>query len=135
MSLKNAQFKQIKVAHLSLRGPYAQKKNLYCSFDCDEKFCTYVKSKTKWRNRHELFSIFFIENWLFTENVKKGVRGNEPNGRTVQPAQLTLIPLEVEFCALQNYRKFFFEFHFRFRVINFFKKNSLLPKNPKVQTA
>ena len=65
------------------------------------------------------FSIFFIENELFTENVKNGVRGNEPNGRTVQPTQLILISIEAEFCALQNYREFFFEFHFSFRVIPF----------------
>ena len=40
------------------------------------------------------FSIFFIENELFTENVKKGVRGNEPNGRTVQPTQLIRISIK-----------------------------------------
>ena len=51
-----------------------------------------------------LFSIFFIENESFKENVKKGVRGNEPNGRTVQPTQLIRISIEAEFCALQNYR-------------------------------
>ena len=50
------------------------------------------------------FLIFFIEVELFTENVKKGVRGNEPNGRTVQPTQLILILIEAEFCALQHYR-------------------------------
>ena len=55
----------------------------------------------------KFFSIFFIENELFTENVKKGVRGNEPNGRTVQPKQLILISIEAEFCALQNHRGFF----------------------------
>ena len=37
------------------------------------------------------FSIFFIEKESFTENVKKGVRGNEPNGQTVQPTQLIFI--------------------------------------------
>ena len=47
------------------------------------------------------FTIFLIENELFTENSKKGVRGNELNGRTVQPTQLI-------FCALQNYRVFFY---------------------------
>ena len=53
-----------------LRGPFAQnKKNLYYSFDCDENLYTYVKSKMKWGNRHELYSIFVIENELFTENV------------------------------------------------------------------
>ena len=25
----------------------------------------------EWGNRHEIFSIFFIENELFTENMKK----------------------------------------------------------------
>ena len=48
------------------------KKNLYYSFDRDENLHTYVKSKIKWGNCPELFSIFFIENELFTENVKKG---------------------------------------------------------------
>ena len=31
------------------------------------------------------FSIFFIESELLTENVKKGVHGKEPKGRTLQP--------------------------------------------------
>ena len=31
---------------------------------------------------------------------KKKVRGNEPNGRTVQPKQLILLSIEAEFCAL-----------------------------------
>ena len=81
------------------------------------------------------FSIFFIENQLFTENVKKGVRGNEPNGRTVQPTQLILILTEAELCALQNYTKFYFEFPFSFRVTHFFQKNAILPKNLKFQSA
>ena len=76
----------------------------------------------------KLYSIFFIENELFTENVKKGVRGNEPSGRTVQPTQLIRISIEVEFCALQNYTVFFFSiFTFSFRVIHFFQKNIFLP--------
>ena len=54
-------------------------------FVSDENLPTYVKSN------HELFSIFFIENEFFTEKVKRGVRGYEPNGRTVQPTQLILI--------------------------------------------
>ena len=54
------------------------------------------------------FSIFFIENELFTGNVKEGAGGNEPNGRTVQPAQLIRVSIEAEFRALQNYRDFFF---------------------------
>ena len=33
------------------------------------------------------FSIFFIENESFPENLEKEVRENEPNGRTVQPIQ------------------------------------------------
>ena len=97
-----------------LSGPFAQKKNLYYSFDCDENWYTYVKSKMKWGNRHELFSIFFIENELFTENVKKGVRGNEPNGRTVQPKQLILISIVAEFRGLQSYRQFFTNFNLVF---------------------
>ena len=83
------------------------KKNVYYSFNCDENMQTHVNSKIKWGNRHELCSIFFIENELFTENVKKWVRGNEPNGRTVQPIELILISIETEFRALQNYRVFF----------------------------
>ena len=51
-----------------------EKKNLYYSFDCDGNLHTYVKSKIKWGNYLELFSIFFIENELFTENVKRGDR-------------------------------------------------------------
>ena len=39
------------------------------------------------------------------KTYKKGVRGNESNGRTVQPTQLILISTESEFCALQNYRE------------------------------
>ena len=65
-----------------------------------------------WGNCRELFSIFFIENVLFTENVKKGVRGYEPNGRMVQPKQLILISIEAEFCALKIYREFFFQISF-----------------------
>ena len=46
------------------------------------------------------FSIFFIKNELFTENVKKGVCGTEPKGWTVQPTELILISVEAEFRAL-----------------------------------
>ena len=80
----------------------AEEKSLYSSFDSDENLYTNVKSKIKWGNWHELFSISLIENELFTENVKKGVRVS-----TVQPTQLILISIEAEFCALQNYREFF----------------------------
>ena len=59
------------MAKIALKGPY-RKKNLYYSFDCNEYLYTYVKSKIKLGNRHELFSISFIENDLYTENVKKG---------------------------------------------------------------
>ena len=48
------------------------KKNLYYWFDRDETLHTYVKLKIKWGNCLELFSIFFIENELFTENLKNG---------------------------------------------------------------
>ena len=44
-------------------------KNLYYSLDRDDNLPRYVKSKIKWGNCHELFSIFFIENELFTENL------------------------------------------------------------------
>ena len=82
-------------------------KKKYYSSVSHENLHTYVKLKIKWGDRHELYSIFFIENVLFTENVKKGVRGIEPNGRTVQPTQLILTSIEVEFFALQNYREIF----------------------------
>ena len=45
----------------------SKKKNLSYSFNCDENLHTHVKSKIKWNNRHELLSIFFIENELSTE--------------------------------------------------------------------
>ena len=80
------------------------------------------------------FCFFFIENELFTDNVKKGVSGNEPNGRTVQPTQLIRISIEAEFRALQNYKDFFLEFHFSFRVIHFFQRNAFLPEKLKFQT-
>ena len=69
------------------------------------------------------FSIFFIENELFSENVKKGVRSNEPNpnGRTAQPTHVICISIEADFCALQNDRDFF-EFQFSFRC-NFFQNS------------
>ena len=55
-----------------LRGPYAQnEKNFIIRYDCVENLHTYVKPKIKWGNFHELFSIFFIENELLIENVKK----------------------------------------------------------------
>ena len=68
------------------------------------------------------FSIFFIENELFTENVKKGVRGNEPNGRTVQPTQLTRMSIEAKYHALQNCRVFFSNFTLVFELNIFFRK-------------
>ena len=80
------------------------------------------------------FSIFSIENKLFTENVKKGVYGNEPNGRTVQPTQLIRISTRAKLHALQNYTDFFFEFHLSFRAIHFFQENYFLPKKLKFQT-
>ena len=70
-------------------------KNLYNSFDRDENFHTYVKSKIKLGKCRELFFIFFIENELFDENLKIGVRGKELNGRNVQLTQLILIPVKV----------------------------------------
>ena len=73
---------------------------------------TYVKSKLKWSNRHDFFSILFIENDLYIENVNMGVSVNEPNGRMVQPTQLILITIEAEFCALLDFRKFFFRISF-----------------------
>ena len=82
----------------------------------------------KWGNCHELFSIFFIENELFTENVKKGVRGNEPNGRTVQPTHLILISIEAEFRALIR-----ISFQFSSNTI-FVSENAFLPKKLKFQT-
>ena len=81
------------------------------------------------------FSIFFIENKLFTENVKKGVRRNEPNGRTVQTKQLILITIDAQFCALQNYREFFSTFISVFELNIFSQKNAFLPLKLKVQGA
>ena len=74
-----------------IKGTVPSKKILYYSLDCDENLHTYVKSKKEWGSCHELFSIFFKENELFTENIKRRVCGNEPNGRTLQPTQLILI--------------------------------------------
>ena len=107
------------------------KKHLYYSFVCDENLHTYVKLKIKWGECHEFFLYFCIENELFTENVKKGVRGNEPKGQTVQTTQLLLLSFEAEFCAQQNYSEFFFfEIYFSFRVIKFYsKKMHFCPEN------
>ena len=73
-------------------------------------------------NRQEHFSIIFIENELFTENVKKGVRCNEPNGQTIWPTQLLLLSIEAEFCALQNYREFFSNLNLVFELYIFPRK-------------
>ena len=63
----------VRTKYCFLWGPYRQnKKKLNYSLDSDENLHTYVKSNIKWGNRHKLFTIFFIENDLFTENVKKG---------------------------------------------------------------
>ena len=88
----------------------AQTKNLQYSFVSDEIFPTFVKSKIKRGNGHEFFLHFLLrkQNELLIENVKKGVRGNEPNGRTAQPTQLIPKLIEGEFCAPQNYRSFYF---------------------------
>ena len=57
----------------TLRGTVqAEQNHLNYSFDSDETLRTYVKSRIKLGNFHEIFSIFFTENELFTENVKKG---------------------------------------------------------------
>ena len=56
------------------------------------------------------FFHFFVENELFTENVKKRVHRHEQNGWAVQPKQLVLISVEAEFYALQNNREFFLNF-------------------------
>ena len=90
------------------------------------KIAHICKIENKLGNRHELFSIFFIGNELFT---KKGVRGYEPNGRMVQPTQLIIISIEAQFCALQKFSVFFLtSFSFSsckllFRKINFCLKN------------
>ena len=77
----------------------------------------------------KFFSILFIENELFAESVNKGVRSNEPYGRTVQPTQLILIPIEAELCALQKYREFFSSFILVFEFYIFFRNIDFLPKN------
>ena len=111
-----------------LKGAVLPKeKNLYYSFDCDENLYTYEKSKIKWANRQEIFlSIFFIENELFTDNLKKGVRGSECSGRTVQPTQLIRISVEAEIRALQSYREFFSNFTLVFELYLFLQKNAFL---------
>ena len=49
----------------------------------------------------------------------KGVRGNEPNGQTVQPTQLILISIEAETCAIQNSRVFFSNYILVFEIYIF----------------
>ena len=86
---------------------------------------THVKLNIKWGNPYEFFSIF----------IKKGVRGNEPNGRMVQPTQLIRGSIEAEFRALKTTESFFFHFHFSYRVLHFFlQKNAFLPKKLTFQT-
>ena len=93
---------------------------------------THVKSKIKWGNCYELFSIFLIENEVFTENVKKWVRGNECLCRTVHPTQLIRISVEAEFRALQSNREFFFSnFTLVLELYIFPQKNAFLPKKMK----
>ena len=53
--------------------------------DRDENLHTYVKSKIKWGNRQEIFSIFSLENEFSTENVKKG---SDVTNRTVERFRL-----------------------------------------------
>ena len=105
-TFKNTQdTSHLKGSNSMLSGSYSRgKKKLYYLFDRDENLHTSVKLTTKWGNCQELFSILFIENELFTENLKNGIRSNEPNGRTVQLTQLILLSIEAESCALQNYR-------------------------------
>ena len=101
---------QIMINH-DVKGPYRQKKSLlFIRFW--REFAHVCKIEIKMGNRHENFSIFVIENEWFTENVEKGVCGNEPNGQTVQPTQLIHVSIEAEFRALQNYGKFFFRISF-----------------------
>ena len=111
------------------------KKNLYYSFDSEENVHTYVITKNKmgWRS----WTSFHLlqRKRVIPRKRKKGVRVNELNGRTVQRTQLILTSIETEFCALQNYRQFFFELNFSFLIINFFLKNSFLLKKLKIQTA
>ena len=49
-----------------LKGTLQVKKSLYYLFDSHENLHTYVKWKKNWGNRHDFFSILFIENELFT---------------------------------------------------------------------
>ena len=99
------------------------------------KICTHIwKLKIKWGNGYELFSIFFVENGLFTENVKKGVRGNEPNGRTFNLHSLYSYQSKRNFVLYKN-RESFFNFHLSFGVIHFFQKNEFLLEKLKFRTA
>ena len=52
--------------------------------------------------------LFHRKRVIHRKRNKKGVRGNEPIGRTVQPTQLILISIEAEICGLQIYRDIFF---------------------------
>ena len=66
------------------------------------------------------FSIFFIENELFTENAKKLVHC--VTSRTVERFNLHswyLYQTKRNFVLYKTIESFFFEFHFSFRVIPF----------------
>ena len=63
-------FFSMKICHFLHFCPSLQK-YVHYSFDCAENLHAYVKSKIKWGNCQELFSIFFIENELFKENLKQ----------------------------------------------------------------
>ena len=135
LSLSKSQHCSVVRCLMALRGPYRQKyKDLYYSLNYDESLYKLVRSKIKWGNRQEIFSIYFIENELFTEVVKKGNRGNEPNGQTVEPTQLLLISIEAGIRTLQHYRESFWIFISLFELNIFLQKNAFLPKKLKFQT-
>ena len=96
------------------------KKNIYYWFVSDDNLHTYAKSKIKWGNNH-IFFIFFIENELFTENVK---RGSVVTNRMFElfNLHLIIISIEAEFRALHNYKEFSSKFILVFEVHIFCQK-------------
>ena len=89
--LSNQSYNAADIRSCWLREPFAHRKNLCYSFSCDENLHTHVKSKIKWGNLHEFFSIFLIENELFTGNVRKRGSRQRTKRSNGQPTQLIRI--------------------------------------------
>ena len=114
----------------SLKGTVRPKKNLYYSFNCEEKLHTHVKSKIKWDNRHELFFHFLHRKPVIHRKSRKGVRGNECSGRKVKPTQLISISVEAEFVLFKVTESFFYS-TLVFALCLFLQKYAFLPKKLK----